>query len=67
MEQIIDNKSYSEGFNIDMCSADEMSRYIKENNQRIIGIRLNEWWKNFPTNVEKFTFLFITSFLKGHF
>ena len=44
---IIDNKSYSEGFNIDMCSADEMSRYIKENNQCISGIRLMSGGKTF--------------------
>lgn len=64
---IIDNKAYKDGFSIDKRSADEMSRYINENRQRINGIPTNEWWKNFPTNVINFTFLFITSFLKGHF
>ncbi|MBR2216180.1 MAG: hypothetical protein IJ849_10565 [Selenomonadaceae bacterium] len=27
----------------------------------------NEWWKRFDAQVDKFTFLFITSFLKGNF
>lgn len=64
---IIDNKSYKDGFSIDKRSADEMSRYINENRQRINGVPTNEWWKNFPANVTNFSFLFITSFLKGHF
>ena len=32
---IIDNKSYKDGFNIDKKCADEMSRYINENQRRI--------------------------------
>lgn len=64
---IIDNKSYKDGFNIDRKCADEMSRYINENARRIPGLPKNEWWKNFDENVDSFTFLFITSFLKGNF
>ena len=64
---IIDNKSYKDGFNIDKHSADEISRYINENRQRIQGVPANEWWKNFETEVSNFTFLFVTSYLKGHF
>ena len=64
---IIDNKSYKDGFALDKHSADEMSRYINENRQRISGVPANEWWKNFPLKVENFTFLFISSFFKGRF
>lgn len=64
---IIDNKSYKDGFNIDKKCADEMSRYINENARRIPGLPKNEWWKNFDANVDTFTFLFITSFLKGNY
>ena len=64
---IIDNKSYKNGFNIDKHSADEMSRYINENTKRLPSVPANEWWKNFDPYVNNFTFLFITSFLKGRF
>ena len=64
---IIDNKSYKNGFNIDKQSADEMSRYINENIKRLPGVPANEWWNNFDPIVNNFTFLFITSFLKGRF
>lgn len=64
---IIDNKSYKDGFGIDRHCADEMGRYILENQQRIPGIPANEWWKSFNPCVTDFTFLFITSFLKGRF
>lgn len=64
---IIDNKSYKDGFNIDKHSADEISQYINENRQRLQGVPANEWWKNFETEVSNFTFLFVTSYLKGRF
>ena len=64
---IIDNKSYKDGFTLDKHNADEMSRYINENRQRISGIPSNEWWKNFPSEVKNFTFLFVSSFFRGHF
>ena len=64
---IIDTKSYRAGFNIDRHSADEMGRYILENKKRIPGVPTNEWWKCFEAHVSDFTFLFITSFLKGRF
>ena len=62
---IVDNKSYKDGFVLDKHNADEMSRYINENRQRISGVPNNEWWKNFPEKVENFTFLFVSSFFKG--
>lgn len=64
---IIDNKSYKNGFNVDGHCADEMNRYIEQNQERHAGVPANEWWKNFDSQVVDFTFLFITSFLKGNF
>lgn len=64
---IIDNKSYKDGFNINKVSADEMSRYINENNLRQKALNPNEWWKKFDPVITTFTFLFITSYLKGKF
>ena len=63
---IIDNKSYKDGFSLDVNCRGEMARYVEENQQRIDGIPSNEWWKNFEPQVNEFTFLFITSFLKGN-
>ena len=62
---IIDNKSYKDGFTLDKHNSDEMSRYINENRQRISDVPSNEWWKNFPMEVQNFTFLFVSSFFKG--
>ena len=64
---IIDNKSYKDGFNIDKHCADEMARYVSENRQRIDGVPANEWWKEFDERITTYTFLFITSYLKGNF
>lgn len=64
---IIDNKSYKDGFNIPRVTSDQMIRYINENNQRSTQLNPNEWWKNFDSSVSNYTFLFVTSFLKGSF
>jgi len=64
---IVDNKSYKDGFNISRTCADEMSRYINENNLRQKSLNPNEWWENFDSTITAYTFLFITSYLKGQF
>lgn len=64
---IIDNKSYKNGFNVNAKCADEISRYILQNKNRIDGEPSNEWWKCFPSDVTNFTYLFVTSYLKGKF
>ena len=64
---IIDNKSYKDGFNVDRGCRDEMARYVNENQQRIPGVPANEWWREFDSRTTAFTFLFVTSFLKGKF
>lgn len=64
---IIDNKSYKDGFSISRGCADEMSRYVNENIMRNPALNANEWWKNFDSRITSYTFLFITSYLKGDF
>lgn len=64
---IIDNKSYKDGFNISRPCADEMIRYINENNLRKKSLNANEWWNKFDPTITAYSFLFITSYLKGQF
>lgn len=62
---IIDNKAYSKGFTITRNMADEMTRYVQENNDRNPARNPNQWWLNFETSVNKFYFVFISSLFKG--
>lgn len=64
---ILDNKSYQNGYSLPISQADEMIRYVIENQQREKSLNQNEWWLSFPTNVSTFNYLFVTSFLKGNF
>lgn len=64
---IIDNKSYKDGFHINRSCADEMSRYINENAMKSAALNPNKWWENFDPEVKRYTFLFVTSYLKGEF
>lgn len=64
---IIDNKSYKEGFNISAGVRDEMARYVEQNQLRIPGMPENEWWKWFDQGTTEFSYLFITSALRGKF
>ena len=62
---IIDNKAYSKGFTITRGMADEMIRYVQENNDRNPERNPNQWWLNFSDNVNHFNFVFISSLFKG--
>ena len=62
---IIDNKAYSRGFTITRGMADEMTRYVQENNDRNPERNPNQWWLNFGDNVNHFNFVFISSLFKG--
>ncbi len=62
---IIDNKSYSSGFTISRSMADEMIRYVQENNDRNPARNPNKWWLNFDEKVNHFNFVFISSLFKG--
>lgn len=63
---IIDTKAYSEGYNLPISQADEMERYIGENQTRDERINPNKWWENF-NNVNKFYFMFVSGHFKGNF
>ncbi len=62
---IIDNKAYSKGFTITRGMADEMVRYVQENNDRNPERNKTQWWLNFDNNVNQFNFVFISSLFKG--
>lgn len=62
---IIDNKAYSKGFTITRSMADEMIRYIQENNDRNPQRNPNQWWQYFDKHVSHFNFLFISSLFRG--
>ena len=58
---IIDTKAYSKGYSLPISQADEMRRYIDENNKRNENINPNKWWCNFPNTIKKFSYLFVSS------
>lgn len=62
---IIDNKAYSQGFNITRSMADEMIRYVQENIERREERNPNKWWESFPVETATFSFLFISSLFRG--
>lgn len=63
---IVDMKAYSKGYELPISQRDEMLRYIRENTERNKNINSNEWWKEFPSNLSKFYFMFVSSFFKGN-
>lgn len=64
---IVDTKAYSEGYTLPISQADEMERYVRENNKRDEEINPNKWWENFSEEVEKYYFVFISGSFKGKF
>ena len=62
---IVDTKAYSGGYNLPISQADEMERYIGENQTRDPLINSNLWWDNFAPEVNEFFFLFISGHFKG--
>ena len=64
---IIDTKAYSKGYSLPISQADEMRRYVEENKKRDNKINHNEWWNNFPQDLKKFNFMFVSSEFNGQF
>ncbi len=62
---IIDNKAYGSGFSITTHMKDEMTRYLLENIDRREARNPNQWWNNFESYVNVFSFLFVASMFKG--
>lgn len=61
---IVDTKAYSKGYSLPLSQADEMIRYIEENKTRG-DINPNKWWENFGDDVERFSYLFVSSKFTG--
>ena len=64
---IVDTKAYSKGYNLPIGQADEMSRYIRENQNRDETENSNKWWERFDSSISDFTFLFVSGFFKGRY
>ena len=64
---IIDTKAYSGGYNLPIAQADEMERYVRENQTRDIEVNPNAWWENFTEELDKFYFMFVSGHFKGNY
>lgn len=64
---IIDTKAYSKGYNLPILQADEMERYIGENQTRNVKVNPNKWWENFADDVNEFYFMFVSGHFTGNF
>lgn len=64
---IIDNKAYGNGYSLPIKQADEMFRYIEENQKRDKALNPNEWWTIFDDAVSKFNFAFVSGEFTGGF
>lgn len=64
---IIDTKAYSKGYNLPISQADEMERYIGENQTRNEKINPNKWWENFADDINDFYFMFVSGHFVGNF
>lgn len=64
---ILDTKAYKDGYSLPISQADEMQRYVDENNNRNAIINPNEWWKVYPNSILDFKFLFVSGFFKGDY
>lgn len=66
---IIDTKAYKDGYGKNINQADEMIRYIEDNQRRDLTRNPNEWWRHFPSSIskDKFYFMWISSCFKNNF
>ena len=64
---IIDTKAYSGGYSLPIAQADEMERYIGENQTRDIRVNPNEWWNNFDESIKEFHYMFVAGHFKGKY
>lgn len=64
---IIDTKAYANGFSVQINEADKMQRYIEDNIERDEVREPNKWWKQFPEDLDKFYFLYVSGRFVGGF
>ena len=63
---IIDTKAYKESFNVPASERRKMIQYVSENIDRYES-HPTKWWKQFPTNLEMFKFLFVSGSFGGKY
>ncbi len=63
---IVDTKAYKDGYNLPITQADEMERYVRENNDRNDAVNPNKWWEIYPSNINDFKYLFVSGYFKGN-
>ncbi|MCL2078832.1 MAG: hypothetical protein FWH17_03200 [Oscillospiraceae bacterium] len=64
---IIDTKAYSKGYSLSIAQADEMMRYVQENQRRNERENPNKWWNNFAHELSHFYFMFVSGHFKGKY
>jgi len=64
---IIDTKAYSGGYNLPISQADEMQRYVQENQRRDVQENPNKWWEYFGADVRRFYFMFVSGHFTGRY
>jgi hypothetical protein len=64
---IIDTKAYSGGYNLPINQADEMQRYVQENQRRDTDENPNRWWDVFGTDIDRYYFMFVSGHFKGRY
>lgn len=64
---IVDTKAYSDGYNLPISQADEMERYVRENQTRNINVNQNQWWQNFGNDIQNYYFMFVSGHFIGNF
>lgn len=57
---IVDTKAYGGDYSLPISQADEMLRYVEENQNRDPAAGDGRWWLHFPKDVSRFYFLFIS-------
>lgn len=50
-----------------ISQADEMERYIRENQTRDAEVNRNKWWEAFPETIDIFYFMFVAGHFKGNY
>lgn len=66
---IVDTKAYANGYSRNANQADEMARYITENQKRDPKTNPNRWWDNFDASIppNAYYFLWVSGFFTGQF
>lgn len=58
---VVDMKAYKEGFPFSASEKDKMVRYMTDNQRRSAALNPTQWWTHFPSELDLFYFLFVSS------